>query len=579
MKRKMRIKKDTHGFTLIEVILALTLISIVIILSSNILIFGTNSQKLTVKEYSQQSDLRRATEQTNELIRYSKAVFAVPEPFVASDSTMDPGWDYLMASPDGKRIVIMQYDDTLKKHVEKVVVQESKGILYGISFEQDDSANSDSVLKYKIHAYNSDDAGNKTNEKILYETAIETANAIQVVDKGTESSPSIALAFRTDGQTSGKGKNQIAYITIIVDTSNSMNKTPNDGGSTETETTNSRISKVRSALVGDGTSNGNGIIQSFSKEENVFISFVPFANTANYPSPHANSNPTGLHPFYEVYKSGDSNSLITLIKGTKANGYLTNQGGTNTGDGLRRAYFLHDTFRARMSAMGTPINVKDQVHHYTILLIDGETTYETGYYKYTDNGFYIDPNKNETIGGTKYKRFNWRTDWQASKISDYVLDGNISIDKLANYTPPDDSLTQNGYYNGTIQYRKSDGWGNWSDKSYTGKIVEYGKKNNDINREIITGNGSTIINNSSYINTIGSMIQGFEDSAGIRSYLIGYASDLSTNINYIGNKIGTETSHRYVYNSSNFNLDEIFKNIATDIMADFWLAAGPQIVK
>ena len=579
MKKKK--KTGTRGFTLIELILAVALISIVIVLSSNILIFGINSQKLTAKEYSFQSDLRRATEQTNELIRYSKAVFAVPRPFVSTESAMDPGWNYLMVSPDGKRVVIMEYDDVLEKHVEKIMVDESDGIVYGLSLEKDVSANGDKILKYKINAYNTDEDGNKTNSKLLYETTIETANAIQVVDKGTESSPSMALAFRSDGQTSGKGKNQIAYITIIVDTSSSMNNTPSGGGSTDKETRDSRIAKVRNALIGEGSE--KGIIQLFSNEENVFISFVPFANTANYPSPHANSIPAGQHPIYEVYKDIDENSLLSLISTTKADGYDTrkygsSQGGTNTGDGLRRAYFLHETFRARMSAMGSPISDKDQVHHYMILLVDGETTFETAVYTYKDNGFYIDANKPETIGGKTYKRFNWNTDWTSSFKSDYKLDGNIYLDRLSSYTPPSDTLILNKKYNGTINY-KSSGWFGWSNQSYTGNIVEYGKKNDDIDKTVITGNGRSTINNSSYINTIGSMIQGFEDSAGIRSYLIGYADGLTTNINYIGNKIGTETTSRYVYNSKDFNLDEIFKNIATDIMADFWLAAGPQIIK
>lgn len=583
MNKKMKMKKNTQGFTLVEVILAVALISLVIILSSNILIFGTNSQKLTVKEYSLQSELRRAAEQTNELIRYSKAVFAVPEPFVSSVSAMDPGWSYLMVSPDGKRIVTMEYDDSLNKHVEKVVVGESESIIYSISFDQDEEANGDTVLKYKIHAYNTDDAGNKDSEKLLFETTVETINAIQVADKGTELSPSIALAFRSDGQTSGKGKNQIAYITIIVDISNSMNLTPDGGGSTTSENSNARIKNVRNALVGDGTSSGKGIIQLFSKEENVFISLVPFANTANYPSPHANSNPAGQHPIYEVYENSDSNSLITLIKETKADGYQTakygsGQGGTNTGDGLRRAYYLHDTFRARMSANGTPIDDKDQVHHYMILLVDGETTYQTGYYRYDDNGFYTYSGNDQKIGNDWYERFNWRTDWVATKKSDFLLDGNISMDRLSNYTPTSESLTRNRYYNGTINY-KYDRRGRWYDDSYNGNIVEYGKENGGFDRAIITGDGSNTIYNSSYINSVGSKIQDFEGSTGIRSYLIGYASGLTNNINYIGDKIGTESSYRYTYNSSDFNLDEIFRNIATDIMADFWLAAGPQIIK
>jgi len=126
---KKRFKKDTGGFTLLEVILSVALIGLIITLSSNILIFGSSAHRITVKEYSIQSDLRRAAEQANKVIRYSKAVFAVPETFISPQTAMDPGWTYLMVSPDEKRIVIMEYDESLDKHVEKVVVGESEGIL------------------------------------------------------------------------------------------------------------------------------------------------------------------------------------------------------------------------------------------------------------------------------------------------------------------------------------------------------------------------------------------------------------------------------------------------------------------
>lgn len=560
--KKIWINND--GVTLIELMIALALISTVIILSTNILMISLKTQKVTVKDYSVQSEMRIATEQTNEIIRYSKAVFAVPKSFVKTVATMDPGWSYLMTSPDSKRVVIMEYDETLDKHVEKVIVKESEGIQYAISFLKDTSANSDTVLKYKIHSYSVDGAGNRLKEKIVYETTLETVNAIQIVDKGTVSSPSVALAFRSDGQTSGKGKNQIAYITIILDTSNSMNQTPSGGGTTNKETANSRITKVREALVGNGTKAGNGIIQKFSKEENVFISIVPFANTANYPSPHADLNSSGRHPFYEVYDDIKATSLITTIKEIKANGYLTGQGGTNTGDGLRRAYYLHETFRARMVENGTPIKVEDQVHHYTILLVDGETTFETKSTNFEDEGFYIDSKGSEQ----NYRRFNWQTDWNGKYTEAEVLDGNIPYSDYGS-----DVLQPITYFlNGKLIY-KSKSWNTWYEQTYNGNYVTYGKKNSNFTRPTITGDGSTTIKDSSYIYSVGAKFQDF----GIKSYLIGYASGLNTNISYIGNKIGTDSTHRYQYNATNFNLDDIFKNIATDIMADFWIAAGPQI--
>lgn len=565
---KHKDSRNSPGFTLIELLLALSLVSVVIAISANLLFFGTRTQKSTIKEYSMQSDIRRATEMTNELIRYSKAVFAVPQTFVESTDKMDPGWNYLMVTSDSKKIVRMEYDSTLAKHVEKVVVQESEDIRYHIEFEKDEAAKSDNIIKYKIYAYNTDKNGNKIKQKVLFETTIEAINAVQIVDKGTDTSPSVALAFRSDGQTSGKGKNQMAYITLIVDTSNSMNAAPNGAGATNDETSNSRIRKVREALIGDGTSKGNGIIQQLAKEENVFISFVPFAETANYPSPFANTKPNASHPIHEVFLEKESNELITTVKGTAANGHENNLGGTNTGDGLRRAYHLHNNFRNRMDKKGVVIKDKDQVHHYTILLIDGKSTYDTKQREWKDDGGFQDKDI-----------FRWEWSgwwWEKVRIGQYKVwvpkgksqdsfflsDGNIDVEKnkkaISPYRPisvPDSPI----------------------------KNAEYGGKFDPITDKFINGTGEEEYRNLAnigvkYIEALGSQIKNFDSGNGIKSYIIGYAENLEPQISAIGNEIGTESENIYKYNDPSFDLNEILKNIATDIMADFWLAAGPQIM-
>ena len=93
-----------NGFTLVELILAIALIVVVITLSVNLLIFGNKVQSKTIHQYDLQSSIRIATEKINEIIRYSKAVFAVPQTFVNSTSKMDPEWNYLMVS-DRKSVV------------------------------------------------------------------------------------------------------------------------------------------------------------------------------------------------------------------------------------------------------------------------------------------------------------------------------------------------------------------------------------------------------------------------------------------------------------------------------------------
>lgn len=537
--------RSNQGFTLVELILTIAITSVVIMISANLLNLATKSHKLTAKEYDIQSAIRRVTEETTKIVRYSKAVFAVPQTFIVNTNTMDPGWDYFMVSSDGKRIVAMEYNGT--EHEERVLVSEHDNIEYEVVFEKDTDAKSDSVMKYEIYAHITDDAGNKTTEKIVFKSTVESVNAVQVVDKGSKASPAIALAYRNDGQTSGKGKNQIAYVTVVVDVSGSMNQTPAGAGNSSTESTNARIRYVREALTGTAGNPEAGIIQRFSKEENVFISLVPFSTTGNYPNPTANKSPSDRHPIYDVYDENDKIDLVEVIKKTKA------VGGTNTGDGLRQAYHLHNDFRTRMG-----VKVEDQVHHYMILLVDGETTYETKTEDWVDNGKYKDTSSHWSWNN----RYEWDTDW-VKLNSDYYL-GSKDYDFIKITDEPNEFINR-VFHNA--------GWGsNYSDY--------YGKKNSDISDALsLSGNGSAVITNSQYVTDLGSLIKNFESGNGVKSYLIGYASDLGDHVNSIGTSVGTESDHIYRYDDPGFSLDEVFKNIANDIMADFWLVSGPQIIK
>lgn len=541
--------RSNKGFTLIELILTIAITSVVIMVSVNLLNLGTRSHKVTVKEYDIQSAIRRVTEETTQIVRYSKAVFAVPQTFIVNTNSMDPGWDYFMVSPDGKRIVSMEYNGTI--HEERVLVSEQDNIEYEVIFEKDTSAKSDSVMKYKIYAYATDDAGNKTREMIVFESTVESVNAVQVVDKGTEASPAIALAYRNDGQTSGKGKNQIAYVTIVVDVSGSMNQTPSGAGNSSTESTNARIRYVREALTGTADNPEAGIIQRFSKEENVFISLVPFSTTGNYPNPTANTNPSDRHPIYDVYDENDEIDLVDVIKKTKA------VGGTNTGDGLRQAYHLHNDFRTRMG-----LTEADQVHHYMILLVDGETTYETKTGDWVDNGDYQYYSTSRQ-GNNYHYNYVWETYWRFLNSSYYLGSNNYDFTSIEDEPTP---------------FIKSEFSHKQGNRYYYDDY--YGKKNSDITDALnLSGTGSAVITNSQYVTSIGNLIKGFESGNGVKSYLIGYASELGNHVNSIGTSVGTEADHIYRYDDPGFSLDEVFKNIANDIMADFWLVSGPEIKK
>ena len=399
--------KNKRGLTVIELVIAIAIASILVVISVNLLRLTTKTHSLSLKEYDMQSSIRRATEETNQIIRYSKAVFAVPQNFVESTDKMDPDWSYLMVSEDGKKIVSMEYDNIEKKFIERVLVPEQNNIRYEVLFEKrpgeesdsDENAIPETLMNYVINAYVIDEKGNKANEKMVFETTVKTVNAVQVIDKGTgiptaenkSTFPSIALAYRKEGL-SGKSKNEVLYITLIVDVSGSMLANSDgvyktDWRGNKIEYSDSRIKHVREALIGKEEKikgvliKTKGIVERFN-EENIYVSLIPFSTTANYPNPEKtiSDNENKAHPINDIYfnreliydisdgtvmvKPNDENETVERLNVKIDN--LKAKGGTNTGDALRCAYHLHENFRNIMEGEEL-IDKKSKVHHYMIL--------------------------------------------------------------------------------------------------------------------------------------------------------------------------------------------------------------------
>lgn len=562
-------KNQNKGFTLVELIISIAFVSIIILISTNLFLVGNKANSMSIKEYDIQSSVRMATEEANKITRYSKAVFAVPQTYIANGA-MDPDWKYFMVSPNKKKIVSMEYDSVNKKFVERVLVKEQNNIEYEIFFEKVKNSTLDNILKYVIKAYLVDSNGNRSEkEKFIFESAVEAINTVQVLDKGTgipangiiTQSTSIALAYRNDGQSSGKG-NEYAYITLVVDVSGSMKLLPTDIDANvsvpSTEKTGSRMQKVREALA--GTSLEKGIIEQFSNEENVFVSLIPFSTTANYPLATANDKKDidNLHPIYDVH----FNQVFTNNTKNKSNlkeevsDKLKANGGTNTGDGLRRAYQLHLNFRNRMSNI---VKETEKVHHYMILLVDGQSTYETGTkVSWEDKGEYVS-NGTYSSGNKNYPKYIWDVNYVPKNGTNYYQqDKNVTISTL--YPSDTTPKNQNNYTSqGTTRY-----YGVAKDDTTTANSLA------------VVGSGNTYIG-TGYINKIGTQIKAFNSNKGIKSYVIGYSTGLSARVNEIGNAIGTDSSKVFSYDDDDFDLQEVFDAIANDILADYWVLTGPQI--
>ena len=362
-----------RGFTLIELLIGMALISIIITISMSLIMFSNRSHAMVVKEYEIQSSIRMAVEETNRIVRYSSALFAVPKDyFHMSDMTkLDQGWHYFGVSADKKSIVKYTYvvKDSIGSHVATTIVSPNDNIEYELVFEQTPSASDENIVKMKIIAHVLSN-GTRTNKKIEIETEIEALNALQVIDKGTNLSPAIALAFR--GEERPIGKEVVASITMVLDVSGSMIRKLN--GDPTSHVPDRRITKVKNALRGytyDGVT-VEGMVNEFAKEENIEISIVPFSYTGNYDNPSsATVKDGGKHPFYSVSRDeSQKDDLIARIN------LLEGAGGTNTGDGMRQAYYRNIKF-ATENAEGKGYSSSAEVRNYMIILVDGETTIAT----------------------------------------------------------------------------------------------------------------------------------------------------------------------------------------------------------
>ncbi len=471
---------NKRGFTLVELIITLALLTMVITATTNAILLLYRSHAMTVDEYTLQSSIRNTSSRITDIIRYSQAVFAVPIEYVQTPSKMDPEWEYIALSPDKRSVMKYKYNTTTMTHDQEVLVAAQPNIEYEIVFKKQSAQTqvvngntsilNDNVLFFNIEAYvtDTDEDGNliRTNRKVIYETELEATNALQVVDKGTLLSPAVALAYRKDDKTYGEGRSHVVKVALILDVSGSMAWIP--GSNTNpTGTQLSRLTHLKRALIGNGLDGNSGIVAQFAAYPNFEITLVPFSSSASYII-----NTERSVPFYNA--QAEKSALVTRVNALTANG------NTNTGDGIRLAYYNMKDFNT------TGYNTNVEQHDFTIILVDGDSN-----------------------------NYSWVV------------------------------------RNGTNYYHR------WAD-------TVYNIDNNSSNAyTYVTRLGDTIFDEFNYTGEY---------------YLIGYVTDpSSTGVQNIKSGLRIPDDQVFMYNSSNFDLSEVFTNIATDIMAKTWLVTGPQI--
>ena len=479
------------GFTLIEIIVTLALAGMVSTMAFSIVGFSKNSVKMATGEFDIQATTRNVMEKTNNTIRYATAVFTIPTTSFRHDN-LTAGWNYLgveqvaVDGGTGSQIVNYVYDYTSGTHVANVLYDATEGVVYNMVFDKINAAANNNLIKFTINC--SVNGGSETSVT----TELEDLNALQVINYGTDTNPATAVAYRNDERSMGA----VANVAMVLDVSGSMNDTIQVG------TRNDYLwgpRPIYDEKIDVLESEAGDLIDGFAQEDNIDVSIVPFSTTAN--------NPLG---FYNA--KNDIRILKNYI------GSLRADGGTNTGDGLRRAYYLLRDHRNSIALTGvTPVN-------YVILLVDGETTFATKSHSYS-----------MPYTGRYYK-------------SDVDYYNYININN--------------------IEYKMDDGnvvdgrdW--WETYDGKGDIIGVGNEMHAVS--------------DLYVTKVG---QWYKNTNFAKVYLIAFTDSRDDSFNSGIQKLKTACGieDKYSFDATDENtLNQVFAEIRQDILNDLWYLNGPSL--
>lgn len=510
------------GFTLIELIIALTIGTIVIITTYNILFTGTRIQSKTIESYENQADIRYSIETTNNAIRFSSVGFLVTEddfkPKIKNGKLrgLVKPWNYIGLGPDGKSIMHYQYVPINKDNGEyktEVLAEALEDMNYNMQFTKDQDGLNKNIIKYILTI-------NENGKKNILSSEVDAINSLHVINWGDVSNPAVALAYRTE-ETPEINKKPMASIAMVLDTSGSMNWGMDGKDSTINKDNQRRITLLKETL----NDKSEGLFSILSETESN-VCLVPFATNAN------TSN-----EFYNINIESKKDILEGMVTSLSADG------GTNVGDGMRRAYYRLKSFNEK------PENANREKKNYIVILVDGVTTYASANIFITQ----------DTHGGV----------WYGEK--DTFIENDI---KVGNQTY-------------TSNYEIS---GNRLIKDQKYKLA----KNDKLPRVIGDGGKLDVEYGEEYVKLIGKNIQ--NSNLVDQAFVIGYSNAKDKDgkfhelesVTNIARSLGiavedSEASEKFTNNEFVFvasdrkSLNDAFKNIGGYINEDLWQVQGPKL--
>jgi prepilin-type N-terminal cleavage/methylation domain-containing protein len=342
--------KNRKGVTLLELILALALISIIITIGMNIFLIGNKAQKASITEADVQANTRLVSEQINNITRFATKTHTIPRSSFqySNDGFRDPNTSYVGITKEG-HVVIDEPGEPSQPRKVQYLAKKQEGIDYEIVFDKvldADGNEMDKLLSFSIVG--------KRNGKIVNEivSKVDVLNSINIEYLGTPSDPAVAIAYSmvVPGSQEWIEMSPDAYIALVLDKSGSM-AWDMDGKSTSINN-NKRIEILKQKAL-------KMIDRLAALDFNIYVSIVPFSDNANNPN-----------DFKNLQDADELNEVKAIINNLNANG------ATNTGDGIRRAYYQLKNKADSLISSGQIDDYSDITQHMMIL-VDGETNTET----------------------------------------------------------------------------------------------------------------------------------------------------------------------------------------------------------
>ena len=313
-------KQIQKGFTLVEMIMAIMLMSMIALIIG--VIFNTmfSSRELIEREASIQAEMRTSMQYVDRTVGKATSIFILDDSkFKGSKQGLTREWSYIGLSADGKKV--MNYVWNKKKQdwdVSELGTKSLYNMKLDLEFKTEGAYQDNRLISYNLTGKYPD-----TNNKLGIDTAISALNTKQVFSKVAKGKKGIAIAYRTDPI---QGQMNIA-VSFVFDTSGSMNWDL-QGRETKKSGNESRMDILRKKSV--------IMIKDLAEIGNISVNLVGFSTSAKYIQQNFSNLDNG------------TNTIIATINP---------DGVTNPGDGLRYGM---------ISLQSQPAQLK-----YIVLLTDG----------------------------------------------------------------------------------------------------------------------------------------------------------------------------------------------------------------